>query len=62
MSDRDFVQEYNDFIDECNPIIKIGTMEFYPSRVLEECDPVAYTMGLYEFMDALGLDRDCANY
>ena len=62
MSDRDFVQEYNDFIDETNPMVKIGYLEFYPSTVLKECDPIAYDCGFDDYMDSIGVDRDCADY
>jgi hypothetical protein len=31
-------------IDDCNDVIKIGNLTFYPSQVLKDCDPIAYKM------------------
>ena len=59
---RDFVQEYNDFLDECYPMIEMMGIKFYPSTVLKECDPIAYDCGFYDYMDSIGIDRDCADY
>ncbi len=41
--------EYNDFLDGCYPLIKIGCCTFSPSQVLSECDETAYNEGLNEY-------------
>lgn len=51
-------ERYNDMIDECNPIVSIFGMEYLPSRVLEEIDPIAYNCGLADYLDANGLTTD----
>ena len=47
------IEMYNDMINECTPIIKIGCIEFEASRVLEELDTIAYDCGLSEYYDSL---------
>ena len=51
-------ERYNDMIDECNPIVSIFGMEYLPSRVLEEIDPIAYNCGLADYLDSCGLTTD----
>ena len=43
---------YNEMLDE-QGMIKIGSLEYYPSTVLEEVDPTAYRVGFTEFCDYL---------
>jgi len=31
-------------------------MEFYPSQILKNCDPIAYRIGLSEYEDSLEED------
>lgn len=50
---EDEVQErYDEMLDESGPV-KIGSLEFYPSRILRECDPIAYRCGLSDYEDFL---------
>ena len=51
-------ERYNDMIDECNPIVSIFGMEYLPSRVWEDIDPIAYNCGLADYLDANGLTTD----
>lgn len=46
-------EAFDEMLDECYPTYKIGTMEFYPSQILFECDPIAYQIGVIEFEDSL---------
>lgn len=41
--------EYRDFIDEIYPVVKIGNLSFNPGTILEECDPVAFRVGLGDY-------------
>jgi hypothetical protein len=59
----EYVEMWNNCLDECNPVVKIGTLEYNPSWVLEQVDPTAYRIGLDEFIqgfidDAEDYDRD----
>ena len=42
---------YDEMIDECNPIVRIGPLEYSPSWVLKQVDETAYRIGLQEFID-----------
>lgn len=46
---------YNDYLDEVCDIVRIGTLEYLPSRVLAEVDPIAYSCGFDEWLDIKGL-------
>jgi hypothetical protein len=52
-TETEIEEQYNEMLDECYPVVKIGYMEFYPSQILKNCDPIAYQIGLSEYMDAL---------
>jgi len=42
---------YNDALDDAGDV-QIGTLSYAPSRVLASVDPIAYRIGLSEFIDA----------
>ena len=42
---------YDEMLDECNPMVKIGTLEYSPSWVLKNVDPTAYRIGFSEYID-----------
>jgi hypothetical protein len=44
--------EYDDMLDECTPMIVIGTLEYSPSQVLKAVDEVAYELGFSEYVDS----------
>jgi hypothetical protein len=46
------LNSYNEMLDESGPV-KIGRLEFYPSRILRECDPIAYRCGLNDYENLL---------
>lgn len=48
-------EAYDDMLDECNDELTIGRLAFAPSKVLKECDPVAYDVGFDEYVDSLDL-------
>jgi hypothetical protein len=43
--------EFDEFLDEVYPEVKLGMMTFYPSQILKNCDPIAYRIGLQEYQD-----------
>ena len=47
------IEMYNDMLNECTATIQIGYIEFEPSRVLEEMDPIAYRCGLNDYYDSI---------
>jgi hypothetical protein len=42
---------FDEMLDECYPVFKIGEMTFYPSQILKNCDPIAYRIGVSEYED-----------
>ena len=49
---------YDEMLDDCNPMVKIGNLEYSPSRVLKEVDPIAYRCGMNDYESAL-LEETC---
>ena len=47
---------YDEMLDECNDMVRIGTLEYTPSYVLKEVDPIAYREGFLEYVNYLA---DC---
>lgn len=46
-------EQFDEMLDECYPVYKIGDMTFYPSQILYDCDPIAYRIGVSEYEDYL---------
>jgi hypothetical protein len=44
---------YKQLLDEDRELIRVGGCVFDPSRVLKQCDPVAYRTGMHDYADAL---------
>jgi len=47
------IEQYNEMLDECFEPVTIGSFTFSPSDVLFNCDPIAYKMGLDEYVDSM---------
>lgn len=56
MSERN--EEFDQFIDETHPVITIGGIWFSPSKILFECDPVAYGVMLSDWESNYSLDDE----
>ncbi len=46
---------YDKMLDE-QGTIKIGSLKFYPSFILQKCDPIAYNVGFSDFLDAYEIE------
>lgn len=42
-------EEYDEDLDSCYDEVKIGCCTFYPSEILQTCDPIAYNCGFADF-------------
>lgn len=51
---KDYEQMYDDFLDEVYGEINVGVI-LRASKVLSECDPIAYSCGFSDWLDAEGL-------
>ena len=36
------IELFEDMLDEAYPSVIVAGIEFYPSQILKECDPIAY--------------------
>jgi hypothetical protein len=52
-TETELEQQFDEMLDECYPVVKIGYMEFYPSQILKNCDPIAYQISVSEYEDSL---------
>ena len=50
----DYESQYDDMLDECYPEL----FNMLPSRILSECDPIAYRCGLNDYVDSLEISDD----
>ena len=48
---------FDDLLD-CEGTIEIMGISFDRSRILREIDPIAYRSGLFDYIDAEGIDSD----
>ena len=51
-------QLFDEMLDESYPVVEMGTLKFYPSQILKECDPIAYNEALLDFQDAIAENED----
>jgi hypothetical protein len=49
MNENEAEHMFDNMLDECNPVVKIGTLEYMPSEVLKQIDPIAYRVGLSDY-------------
>lgn len=57
IDDSDFEDSYCDMLDECYPEV----FGISPSRILRECDPIAYSCGLSDYVDGLDLQFETSH-
>ncbi len=50
-TESEIEERFDEMLDECYPVVKIGELTFYPSQILKNCDPIAYNIGVSEYMD-----------
>ena len=50
-------ERFDDMLDESGPVIIAG-IEFSPSAILKEMDPIAYDTNFNDYMDACDIDTD----
>lgn len=55
LTEEELEESFNDALDQHDDI-KIGYLAFSPSRVLKNCDPIAYNLGLGDYADTIAQD------
>lgn len=48
--EHEAIERYKDMLDDVYPGVTIAGSSFYASTVLQECDPVAFRIGLDEWI------------
>ena len=51
-------EDFDEMLDECYPTYSIGSMTFYPSQILFDCDPIAYRIAVSEYEDSIEEEED----
>jgi hypothetical protein len=51
-------QMFDEYLDDSTEPVKLGFGTFYASKILKNCDPIAYDLGLSEFYDHLAGNAD----
>lgn len=46
-------QMFDEYLDDAYEPVNLGFGRFYASQILFKCDPIAYDLGLNEFIDNL---------
>lgn len=54
---KEALDAYNQMLDESGPVV-VGGIEFSPSAILREMDPIAYGVGFNDYMDSMEIDYD----
>ena len=52
-TERDLETMFDDMLDECYPVVKFGCLEYMPSQVLKEVDPIAYREEYLTYIDSM---------
>lgn len=52
------IEAFNDLLDDLYGETKIGVVSIPASRVLRECDPIAYRCEFLDWLDGEGVDSD----
>lgn len=50
----DLQKLYDEMLDECYPMVVVCGLEYYPSKVLEDCDPIRYRCGFSDWTSQEG--------
>ena len=48
---------FDEMLDQVYPSYRIGDLEFYPSDILFNCDPISYHVESVDFVDSLQDDE-----
>ena len=51
ITETEAMERFDEFLDEAYPTVKVAYGNYDPSRVLKECDPIAYRVMLADFID-----------
>lgn len=52
LQDYELEERYDDWLDEVCGEVHIGSLSYVASKVLKEVDPIAYRVGMSDFVDS----------
>jgi len=55
----ELLEKYKEDINESTELIDIFGMKYEPAYVLQECDPIAFRVMFFDWMDSLDNCEDC---
>lgn len=58
MHEQDYLEQFNEWLDEAYDDYEIMGMYYSPSRILAELDPTAHRYVFLEWCDDKGIDLD----
>jgi len=53
ITEYDFLEQYDEMLNECYPDVTIGYGTYSASAILRECDPIVYRVGASDYADML---------
>jgi len=59
LQDYELEEMYKDLLDQAYGTVMVAGMEYDTSRALYELDPIAYRVGLVDYIDGLEDCEDC---
>ena len=54
----EFKERFNEMLDDAYGTLSVAGLEFDASRVLEELDPIAHRLAMYDYADSLMQDGE----
>jgi hypothetical protein len=58
ITEGEAIARYDEMLDECYPLVQIGTFTYSPSEVLKKVDPIVYRCGMRDWLDSEELTTD----
>jgi hypothetical protein len=58
LTEEQAYEAYEEMLDEVYETVRIGDLEFDPSAVLKQCDPIAYHLGFADYVNSLMEDGE----
>jgi hypothetical protein len=52
------IDQFDEFLDDTYPAVTIVGLTFYPSKVLFDCDPVAYRIYGNDYLAEIGEETE----
>ena len=62
MTEAEALEQYDQMLDDCYPMVKVCGYEYDPSRALKELDPIAYRVGFSDYCSSLEDDGILISY